>query len=88
MEYKKKQRMKYHDGLLSTHSDISDMLSLIPACFFYYSSQLGLILPLRDEEMFPQRLRAEAAVSEHQLPPQDGGTHHPSQSDAEVRSEL
>lgn len=50
------------------------------------SLQLGLTHPLRDQEMFAQRLRAEGAVSVHQPSSQDGGTHHTLQHLAKVRS--
>ncbi len=53
---------------------------------FIFASQLSLIFPLRNEEVFPQRLVAEGAISVHQLPPDNGGTHKSLQCDAQVRS--
>lgn len=52
------------------------------------TSQLGFFLPLRDEEMFPQRLGGEGAFFVHYPSPEDGGTHHSLQCDAKVRSYL
>lgn len=52
------------------------------------ASQLGLICLLRDEEMLPQRLGAEAAIFVHEPSPQDGGAHGPLQFEAKVRSQL
>lgn len=68
---------------ISEHSNSDEVGFILTACC---ASQLGLICPLRDEEMLPERFGADAAVSVHQPPPQDGGTHEPSQFEAEVRS--
>lgn len=69
---------------LREHKDL-DLLMFITACC-HGASQLDLVFPRRDEEMLPQRLGAEGALSVHQLAPDYGCTHHSSQCKAQVRS--
>lgn len=67
----------------TNNSDLLRLRFINTIC--YHASQLALSFPLRDEEMLPQRLRAEGAFSVYQSSPEDGGIHHSLQCDAEVR---